>query len=99
MNKFLLTLMAALLALGAMLPVSFSPSLAQACLGKREIQQAVSDGQILPLAQILSSGGIDASSVVSFQVCDRGGGLDYVLQVYEGGEAKTIVLNAATGSQ
>jgi len=99
MNKLLLTLMAGMLALGAVLPAAVSPSLAQACLGKREIQQAVADGRILPLAQILAAGGIDASSVVSFQVCDRGGGLDYVLQVYEGGEAKTIVLNAATGSQ
>ncbi|GGF29235.1 hypothetical protein GCM10011321_20760 [Youhaiella tibetensis] len=99
MNKVLLTLMAGMLAVGTMLPTSATPSLAQACLGKREIQQAVADGQILPLAQILAAGGIDASSVVSFQVCDRGGGLAYVLQVYEGGEAKTIVLNAATGSQ
>lgn len=98
MNRFLLTLMAGLLAMGAMIPTSASPSLAQACLGKREIQQAVADGQILPLAQILAAGGIDASSVVSFQVCERGGGLVYMLQVYEGGEAKTIVLNAATGS-
>lgn len=99
MNKLLLTLMAGLLAVGTMLPASVSPSVAQACLGKREIQQAVADGQILPLAQILAAGGIDASSVVSFQVCDRGGRLDYVLQVYESGVAKTIVLNAATGSQ
>lgn len=99
MNKAVFTLMAGFVAVGAMLAASVSPSLAQACLGKREIQQAVSDGQILPLAQILAAGGIDASSVVSFQVCDRGGGLAYVLQVYEGGEAKTIVLDAATGSQ
>ena len=98
MNRFLSTLVTGLLALGAVLPMAASPALAQACLGKREIQQAVSDGRILPLAQILSAGGIDASSVVSFQVCERGGGLAYTLQVYEGGEARTIVLNAATGS-
>ena len=94
MNRFALIL----LALVTLTAGSVSPAWAQACLGKREIQQAVADGQILPLAQILAAGGINSSSVVSFQVCDRGGTLVYVLQVYDGGEAKTTVLNAATGS-
>lgn len=69
---------------------------AQACLDNRAIQQAVSSGEIMSLAQVLSSAGIDSSSeVLSVQVCDQGGRLVYIIGVLTGsGEAQNLVLNA-----
>jgi uncharacterized membrane protein YkoI len=69
---------------------------AQACLDNRAIQKAVSSGEIMSLAQVLSSAGIDSSSeVLSVQVCDQGGRLVYIIGVLTGsGEAQNLVLNA-----
>jgi len=73
-----------------------SPSLAQSCLDNRQIQDAVSSGQIASLDQVLAQAGIDGSySVLSVQVCDQGGGLVYVVGVLSpSGEARNLVLNA-----
>jgi hypothetical protein len=90
---FLAGLVVAGLAFGVVVPTEA----AGACLGKRDIQQAVSDGRILPLASVLAAGGISPSDVVSFQVCEQGGGYVYILQVYGSGDAETVVLNASTG--
>jgi len=91
------TFLAGLLAAGLLLGLGLPADAAGACLGKRDIQQAVSDGKILPLASVLSAGGISPSDVVSFQVCQQGGGYVYVLQVYGSGDAETVTLNASTG--
>lgn len=79
-----------------------TPSTAQdSCLGKREIQSAISAGEILPLADILSMAGIDSSQeVLSVQVCDQGGQFYYMVAVLDTyGEAQNLVLNARNGSQ
>jgi hypothetical protein len=72
------------------------PASAQGCLGNREIQEAVSSGQIKSLDQVLREAGIDSSqSVLSVQVCDQGGGLVYIIGVLSpSGEAQNLVLNA-----
>ena len=47
---------------------------AQACLDKRQIQEAVSSGQIMSLDAVLASAGIGGSAeILSVQVCDEGG--------------------------
>lgn len=80
-----------------------SPSMAQggSCLGKRDIQNAVSSGDILPLASILSYAGVEQSQeVLSVKVCDRGGQPYYVVAVVDAyGEVQNLTLNAVTGSQ
>lgn len=91
------TLLAGLVAAGLVFGVAAPADAAGACLGKREIQQAVSEGRILPLASVLAAGGISPSDVVSFQVCEQNGGYVYILQVYGSGDAETVVLNASTG--
>jgi len=81
--------------------VATTPSAAQdSCLGKREIQGAISSGEILPLADILSMAGVSASEVLSVQVCDQGGQYYYMVAVLDtNGNAQNLVLNARTGSQ
>jgi hypothetical protein len=69
---------------------------AQSCLSNREIQGMVSSGQIMSLAAVLASAGIDGSAeILSVQVCDEGGGLVYVIGVLTPeGEAQNLVLSA-----
>ena len=69
---------------------------AQACLNNREIQEKVSSGEIMSLAQVLSSAGIDSSAeVLNVQVCDEGGRLVYIIGVLTpSGEAQNMVLSA-----
>jgi hypothetical protein len=69
---------------------------AQSCLDNRQIQEAVSSGQIMSLADVLASAGIDGSAeILSVQVCDEGGGLVYIIGVLTPeGEAQNLVLGA-----
>ncbi|MHA6729852.1 PepSY domain-containing protein [Devosia sp. A369] len=69
---------------------------AQACLDKREIQDAVSSGQIMSLDAVLASAGVDGNAdILSVQVCDEGGRLVYVIGVLSpDGDAQNLVLSA-----
>lgn len=73
-----------------------APAFAQACLDNRQIQEAVSSGQIMSLADVLASAGIDGSAeILSVQVCDEGSGLVYIIGVLKpDGEAQNLVLSA-----
>ena len=73
-----------------------APAQAQACLDNRQIQEAVSSGQIMSLADVLASAGIDGSAeILSVQVCDEGGRLVYIIGVLlPDGEAQNLVLSA-----
>lgn len=75
---------------------SVAPAQAQSCLDNRQIQEAVSSGQIMSLAAVLASAGIDGNSeVLSVQVCDDGNGLVYIIGVLlPSGEAQNLVLSA-----
>ncbi|HEV7290721.1 PepSY domain-containing protein [Devosia sp. RR2S18] len=66
------------------------------CLDNRQIQQSVSSGEIMSLAAVLASAGIDSSAeVLSVQVCDEGGQLVYIIGVLSpNGEAQNLVLSA-----
>jgi hypothetical protein len=69
---------------------------AQACLDNRQIQEAVSSGQIMSLADVLASAGIGGNAeILSVQVCDEGGRLVYIIGVLTPeGEAQNLVLSA-----
>jgi len=91
-SKFLAS-MAVALAVGL---AAVGPAQAQACLDKRQIQDAVSSGQIMSLDAVLGSAGVDGSAeILSVQVCDEGGGLVYIIGVLTpDGEAQNLVLSA-----
>jgi hypothetical protein len=90
--KFLLSIAVAL-TLGL---AATGTATAQSCLDNRQIQEAVSSGQIMSLADVLASAGIDGSAeILSVQVCDEGGGLVYIIGVLTpDGEAQNLVLGA-----
>jgi uncharacterized membrane protein YkoI len=69
---------------------------AQACLDKRQIQEAVSSGQILSLDTVLAQAGVDPSAeILNVQVCDEGGRLVYVIGVLStDGQAQNLTLSA-----
>jgi hypothetical protein len=69
---------------------------AQACLDNRQVQEAISSGQIMSLADVLASAGIDSSTeVLSVQVCDEGGIWVYHIGILTpAGEAENLVLSA-----
>ena len=71
-------------------------SQAQACLDKRQIQEAVSSGQIMSLDAVLAEAGIAADSeILNVQVCDEGGRLVYVIGVLStDGQAQNLTLSA-----
>lgn len=73
-----------------------SPAQAQSCLDNRQIQAAVSSGQIMSLADVLASAGVDGSAeILSVQVCDEGGGLVYIIGVLTpDGDAQNLVVSA-----
>ncbi|WP_338722971.1 hypothetical protein [Devosia sp. XK-2] len=75
---------------------STGQSQAQACLDKRQIQEAVSSGQIASLDTVLARAGVDAGSeILNVQVCDEGGALVYVIGVLSpDGQAKNLTLSA-----
>jgi hypothetical protein len=91
-SKFLASIAVAL-AVGL---ASTGAATAQSCLDNRQIQEAVSSGQIMSLADVLASAGIDGSAeILSVQVCDEGGGLVYIIGVLTPeGEAQNLVLSA-----
>lgn len=85
----------AALALG--LALLAAPGLAQeTCLSDAEIQAAVSNGTILPVARVLEREGIAASTqVLSVRVCGAGGQLNYVLAVLgASGAAQNLTVSA-----
>ncbi|ODT72124.1 MAG: hypothetical protein ABS75_04825 [Pelagibacterium sp. SCN 63-23] len=88
------------IALALALVLAFSGAgVAQAqanCLDKRQIQEAVSSGQIMSLDAVLASAGVDASAeILNVQVCDQGGRLVYVIGVLSSdGQAKNLELSA-----
>ena len=67
-----------------------------ACLDNRQIQEAVASGEIMSLAGVLRSAGVDSDSdILSVQVCDQGGRLVYVIGVLSSsGEARTLEVDA-----
>lgn len=69
---------------------------AQACLDKRQIQEAVSSGQIKSLDAVLAGAGVDPNAeILNVQVCDQGGRLVYVIGVLsQDGQAKNLTLSA-----
>lgn len=69
---------------------------AQGCLDNRQIQEAVASGEIMSLADVLASAGIDGSAeILNVQVCDDGGRLVYIIGVLTpSGEAQNLVLSA-----
>ena len=66
------------------------------CLDNRQIQDAVSSGQIMSLASVLAANGIDGSAkILNVAVCDEGGRLVYHIGVLTpSGEAQNLVLDA-----
>jgi hypothetical protein len=84
------------LGLAVLLAVGSSAAAQAACLDNRQIQEAVASGEILSLAQVLASAGVDSSAeILSVQVCDQGGGLVYIIGVLApSGEAQNLVLSA-----
>jgi uncharacterized membrane protein YkoI len=67
-----------------------------ACLDNRQIQEAVASGEIMSLAAVLASAGVEADSdILSVEVCDEGGRLVYIIGVLTpSGEARTLQLSA-----
>ena len=94
--KTLLKRFSAPLALALVVGLSCTGLAQAACLNNREIQEAVSSGQIMSLAQVLSSAGIGSNAeVLNVQVCDEGGRLVYIIGVLTpDGEAQNLVLSA-----
>lgn len=72
------------------------PAAAQACLDKRQIQEAVASGQILSLDAVLAKAGVDArAEILNVQVCDQGGQLVYVIGVLRpDGQAQNLSVSA-----
>lgn len=88
---------AAALALALALALSGTgASQAQACLDRRQIQEAVTSGQIMSLDTVLAMAGVDPSAeILNVQVCDQGGQLVYVIGVLTtDGQAQNLVLSA-----
>ncbi len=81
----------------AILTWPISPGFAQggACLTDRDIQSSVAAGKILPLNRVLASAGLgDVKVLPPVKVCKQGGQLSYIISILQGGQAKTISLNA-----
>jgi hypothetical protein len=74
-----------------------TPTMAQGqCLGKGDIQNALSSGQIRSLSSVLSNAGFSPDEVQGRpDVCDFGGELYYVVAVRDStGEVQQLTLNA-----
>lgn len=86
-----------LVAFALVVALGLGTSSAQAaCLSKREIQDAVSSGQIKSLDTVLSEAGIGSNQeVLNVQVCDNGGQLVYIIGVLSpDGQAQNLTLSA-----
>lgn len=69
------------------------------CLNKRDIQQALENGEIAPLADVMDQAGI-SDRPLSVKVCQIDGSPHYVVNMMDSyGDSKSIVLNAQDGSQ
>ncbi len=82
--------------LPALLVPAIAPAEAQgSCLGRRETQQLVASGTIVPLDSALSDAGIESDQeVLSVQVCDQGGWVYVVAILGPDGYAQNLVLPA-----
>jgi uncharacterized membrane protein YkoI len=90
-----------LAALCLTLPLVLAPLTASAaqeegeCVGGREIQQLISGGEIMDLAEALAEAGVDGKPLSQPELCNQGGRLVYHLNIINGqGNAERIVLNA-----
>lgn len=89
-----LVILAAALAL-ALMGAGTLPASAQGCLSNREIQEAISSGQVISPYEAVERAGYASSDVLDFQLCDQGGRLVYIIQVLSpSGEAQNLVLDA-----
>jgi hypothetical protein len=81
------------LALG---PVSASAAQEEGeCIGGRQLQRLIGEGQILDLAEALARAGVDGKPLSEPELCMQGGQLVYHLNIINGhGEAERVVLNA-----
>jgi uncharacterized membrane protein YkoI len=80
----------------AMGPVSASAAQEEGeCVGGRQIQRLIGDGQIMDLAEALASAGVEGKPLSEPELCNEGGQLVYHLNIINGqGEAERVVLNA-----
>jgi hypothetical protein len=88
-----------LIALCLALPVASSGAVAAQeegdCIQGRQIQEAISDGLIMELAQALQLAGIDGKPLSEPEVCRFGGEMQYRVNIMNAnGEAERVVLNA-----
>jgi hypothetical protein len=83
------------------LPLSFAlapPAMAAGhCLSNKEIQAALSSGQISPVAAALAQAGVGRDAkVLSVRVCEEGGRMVYVVAVLgTDGDARNLTLPAS----
>ncbi|AEV36982.1 hypothetical protein PSE_2474 [Pseudovibrio sp. FO-BEG1] len=63
-----------------------------ACLSSSQTRQAVASGQARPLGSLRVNG-----QILSAKLCERGGGLVYVLSVLNNGNVSQVTLDARTG--
>jgi uncharacterized membrane protein YkoI len=96
MNRISRTIAIGLSALGLALTASVQAAVAQSCLDRYQIQEAVASGQIRSLDAVLAAAGVDSSTtVLNVEVCDEGGRLVYIVGVLNpDGSAQNLVLNA-----
>jgi hypothetical protein len=98
MIRVLLAVGAPLLAAVLLCAALVAPGFAQGgggCLSNRDLQAAISSGEIPPVAEVLESQGVNPDDVLSVKACDEGGEIVYVVGVLdEYGEAQTLVLRA-----
>ncbi len=96
MNRILKTIAIGLSVLGFGFTCTVPAALAQACLDRYQIQEAVASGQIRSLDAVLAAAGVDGSTtVLNVEVCDEGGRLVYIVGVLNpDGSAQNLVLDA-----
>jgi hypothetical protein len=101
-TKALNAALAALLATGLLLGSTAIGPAQQfgQCLPDQEVQNAVAQGRIASLGQVLNKAGFGGDwTPVSVRVCDAGGQLAYVVSLRQGNQVSDVVLNANTGSR
>jgi uncharacterized membrane protein YkoI len=65
------------------------------CVGGRQIQLLIGEGQIMDLAEALAEAGVDGKPLSEPELCNEGGQLVYHLNIINRqGEAERVVLNA-----
>lgn len=77
------------------------PAAADQCLSATETRAAVANGQAVPLSSVLRQ--LRATlrgDIVGQQLCDMGGRLVYLIDVYSSADAKTthVQIDAASGA-